>query len=144
MSISTHFEPRSVFSSYPCRPTLYDIIGLIFCDPPTTSIATPTPATLPTPKSGGTLLPTPKIDAFPQILVCPPNIDDKSTPMIQSMIELLSRPSSSTILLSTITILPLISLLASVLRRPIGPIAEFFHILWFLFLCGGKERELYH
>src|SRR6218665_2212749 len=62
--VITHFEPRSVFSSYSC--TLYDII--IFCNPL---------ATLPTPKSGGTRLPTPRIDAFPQSLVYP-NIDDKS------------------------------------------------------------------
>ena len=81
--VSTHFDPCSVFPSYSYTIRLYDII--IVCDslrPP----ATPTHATLPTPKSGGTRPPNPQDWRFPQILVCHPIIDDKSTPIKYYMI----------------------------------------------------------
>jgi len=49
--------------------------------PPLQSHCDSHPCDPPHPKIRGTRLPNPRIDAFNQILVCPPNIDDKSMPM---------------------------------------------------------------
>jgi len=67
-SLSTVFRVFIIF---------LNIIRYNILRPPMTPPATPTPATLPTPKSGNT---TPQDWCFPLILV-PPNIDDKSMPM---------------------------------------------------------------